>query len=1227
MAQEAGQSTADEQTLATAGQLLGTTKQTLNTAENCLAEEPNLHGEVADKEASYLNGIEAEELPANLDDATADSQELPAGSTELSAVSEELPSEKAELPAAASSDLPAVSSELPAASDLPAVSSGLPAVSLEIPAETRPLYENTSLPIQGFTGEQAPFALSAEPQTDGFSTRSPADDPLQRYRVPTVTDSQNITYPRESDSEPITLSAGEISIFKEGSYSVWMGKGGVELRQGKDTFRAEKLVLWVSNSESGDSSSSMAQDSSSPMARTALLYLEGKVQIAFVTSLTTSRIQSGSWSGRLQTTGEVQVSSAHQTSNGTKPQADPLYQAARRQLFQPAELMLTQFSTSSDGSFSVSSDSGVVVPSTQIQLNQPYTETASSTAETSDESMDTSSVPFLNPNQMHIQLSANGISKVKHGNKNVLICSKGVRIVISKSDALNHSITGIDKRYQKVLQQVNTIDITADRIVIWTNLQDDALQNLNGSVVSKDISMELYVEGNVVLKKDNDLRINADRMYFDVQTERGIIREAEVRANLPNFEGLIRLRAEEIRVPEEGLMVANNTFVTTSPMGKPTYRFQLDQLMLRNQNHPKVDPRTGRVMTDPRTGEELTEGTSNVTGRGAVVQAGEVPVFYLPYFSAPLKSPSSVINNVSVRSDSIFGVQPMIGVDAYRLFGLQNPPEGTSWDINALYYSKRGPGIGTVFEFDRNVKSFGTSFSGHHYGFMRFDGIYDSGTDNLGFGRYDLEPAHKWRYQAIGKQHFQFGNNLDFRVQIGIIGDRNYQQEYFQDSWYTESDRATQVELRQEIENLSWSVWADVRTNDFHTQTQRLPQAELYWIGQPIFGDLMTWSSYTQVGYTHLYPDTVPGDPNDAALWNLLPWEQNRSAARASTRHEISYPFQAGPVKLVPFALGEIAYWGEDLNGNSMTRLYGQAGVRASLPFWQFYNVTSELFNLKGIMHKVEFDVEASIAGADQSAYDLPLYDLLDDRSIMDFRHHMQNAVFNGQPIPSIYDIRSYAIRSNLGGWVTSPSTEMADDLLLIRFGMHHRWQTKRGNIGQERIIDWITFDMNFNLYPNCDRDNFGSAVGLLDYDFRWHPGDRLMLYSSGNFDFFTGGLKMVDIGAVLDRPEKGNLFTSLHFLSGPVDNVVLRLGYNYWMSAKWASTFEATLGLSGEGNLGERIALTRIGESFLFTSGVSYDGPSNNFGLFFTLEPRFGKKGNMARLFHISPPGTNGLD
>ena len=52
-------------------------------------------------------------------------------------------------------------------------------------------------------------------------------------------------------------------------------------------------------------------------------------------------------------------------------------------------------------------------------------------------------------------------------------------------------------------------------------------------MVSKDISLELYVEGNVVLKKDNDLRINADRMYFDVQTERGIIREAEVRANLP----------------------------------------------------------------------------------------------------------------------------------------------------------------------------------------------------------------------------------------------------------------------------------------------------------------------------------------------------------------------------------------------------------------------------------------------------------------------------------------------------------------------------------------------------------------------------------------------------------------------------------------------------------------------------------------------------------------------
>ena len=86
-----------------------------------------------------------------------------------------------------------------------------------------------------------------------------------------------------------------------------------------------------------------------------------------------------------------------------------------------------------------------------------------------------------------------------------------------------------------------------------------------------------------------------------------------------------------------------------------------------------------------------------------------------------------------------------------------------------------------------------------------------------------------------------------------------------------------------------------------------------------------------------------------------------------------------------------------------------------------------------------------------------PLYDELDDDSIEEFRRRLFFAPFGGglagvyyiPGAPSFidpkFDPRFYALRSGLQGWVTSPSTEIADDLAAVRMGMRHRLQTKRG--------------------------------------------------------------------------------------------------------------------------------------------------------------------------------------
>src|SRR5690606_39501855 len=163
-------------------------------------------------------------------------------------------------------------------------------------------------------------------------------------------------------------------------------------------------------------------------------------------------------------------------------------------------------------------------------------------------------------------------------------------------------------------------------------------------------------------------------------------------------------------------------------------------------------------------------------------------------------------------------------------------------------------------------------------------------------------------------------------------------------------------------------------------------------------------------------------------------------------------------------------------------------------------------------------------------------------------------------------------------------------DLTLARFGLRQRWQTKRGLPGRERIIDWITLDVQATLFPDAERDNFNEDLGLLDYDFSWHIGDRLTILSDGYADLFPDGLKTASVGAVLTRPELGSLFVGYRIIDGPIQSSIVNAAVNYRMSEKWILTAGSSFDLEAAGNIGQTVSVTRIGESFLVNFGFNYD-------------------------------------
>ena len=127
--------------------------------------------------------------------------------------------------------------------------------------------------------------------------------------------------------------------------------------------------------------------------------------------------------------------------------------------------------------------------------------------------------------------------------------------------------------------------------------------------------------------------------------------------------------------------------------------------------------------------------------------------------------------------------------------------------------------------------------------------------------------------------------------------------------------------------------------------------------------------------------------------------------------------------------------------------------------------------------------------------------------------------------------------------------------------------------------MDWIVLDIDGTVFPKPGRDNFGQDAGLLDYDFRWHVGDRLTLLSDGFADLFSDGLRTFSFGGAISRPERGSFYLGFRSIDGPITSNIITASTTYRMSDKWIFSGSTSLDLGPTGNIGQTFGLTRIGE------------------------------------------------
>ncbi|MCA9069893.1 MAG: hypothetical protein KDA84_13260, partial [Planctomycetaceae bacterium] len=547
--------------------------------------------------------------------------------------------------------------------------------------------------------------------------------------------------------------------------------------------------------------------------------------------------------------------------------------------------------------------------------------------------------------------------------------------------------------------------------------------------------------------------------------------------------------------------------------------------------------------------------------------------------STPAEDPNIPIRRATVSQDRIFGTQVKVAWDLYKIFGITNPPQG-NWDLLTDYLSDRGPAIGTQGNYA------GTNFFGldsPYVGRGLFYYINDTGLDNLGADRRALEPEVTNRYRMSLRHRQKVDYNIDVIGELGLISDRNFLEQYWENTFDQDKDQETLLYIRNLDENTAWTGLMRPQVNDFENTTEWLPRGDFYVLSEPLFNGAMTWSSHSSAGYGRLRRSVAPEDPAQD-VFTPIPYIVDREGAVLMSRHELDAPFNLGDVQFVPFALGEGAFWSEDINGDSLGRLVGSLGIRSSLYAWRIFPyVQSRLFNVNGLAHKMVFETEYAYTNSSTSLGNIPQYNEINDDAQERFQQRFPRNTFGILPpgsVPVMFDPRFYAVRTGAGRSVTDPYHELIDDQQVARIAWRHRLQTKVGPPQRMRIKDWMTLDLEGAYFPDPDRDNFGEEIGLLSARYRWFIGDRTTVVANAQYDLFEGAQQLWDLGVINQRSERGSIYLGLRQVrgGGVLDSQIGTASMTYQMSPKWVSTFGTAYDVKEERNIGQSLTVTRVG-------------------------------------------------
>jgi hypothetical protein len=787
------------------------------------------------------------------------------------------------------------------------------------------------------------------------------------------------------------------------------------------------------------------------------------------------------------------------------------------------------------------------------------------------------------------------------------------------------------------------VEFATDNVVAWVSSRSANPGNLEGDGRTK---VELYLCGNVVVRRftpgtgpsprNVDQILRAREVYYDVQKNKAVAHDADLELRVTGVTDPLHVQAAEVLQygPNEIETLATDVFSSKRP-SQPGLRVSSDSALLTRESGPRRNP-FGLPYRDLLTGQVVADREQTLASRNVKVRVFDTPVFWLPRTTNDVSEPLGPLAGFGLGNDQIFGAQVYTTWDAFKLLALKGPP-GHRWNLYADYLSFRGPGVGTTYNYqgrdllglagrrDPTGLAARPEYDQPFTGFTRAYVITDKGADNLGPNRGPPPPKPDTR----GRLQWQHNGDLfedgvsfvRLQAQAQYLSDANFLEQFYKQEFDIRPNQESFLGLAGGTGNLWGGLLVQKNVSrPWVTETNSLPRADAALIGQEL--GPFSYTARGSAGYFQLRPV----DPRYSLPTLLATEQRDVDAFRGNVNQRLGLPLDAGPFRVEPYGVMDLTYYSEDNTGDGRGRFYGGGGARASTTLSRLFpDAASELFNVTGINHKVTWGANYFAGYSDTPYARLPLLDrLTDDATDLGYRTARQ-AYRNGRlvdiklpdgrqilgvgPLVSravdaelaanpIFDPQRLAIRR-----LTPDRVDTLDSLQVLQLDVRNRWQTKRGFPGREHVVDWLSVDLAMSVFPDKDRDNFGQATGLYEYNVLWNAGDRTSLQSSGWYDPFVTGARHLVFGGSYSRPDNSLLFWSYRY-TDPIDSRVLTAGLSYPLSAKYTVTGSAGYDFGATANQVTAISFARVGTDVTLLFGFSYNAIVQNFGFQFALVP-----------------------